>query len=240
MGAEEDRVKKLIFLSVLLSVVICACAGTKAAPQAGTTAAVPTSSSPRAVSEYRVKPGDRLDIKFFGNSELNEDLVVRPDGKITLQLIQEVVAAGKTPAELTVELRQKYSEFLAKPEVAVIVRSFSSHIVYVDGEVVRPGVYNLVGETSLLQTVALAGGFKDSARKAEVVIIRRDAIGNPLGFLVDAEKAVDAGELGSYTVLEPNDIVYVPKSAVANVNTFIDLYIRRNVPIPFSLGAGIY
>ena len=83
-------------------------------------------TSPYLEQEYRIQVGDQLDIKFFYNAELNEQVTVRPDGRISLQLVREITTAGLTPAELTDLLTNKYAKELKKPEVTVIVRSFGS------------------------------------------------------------------------------------------------------------------
>ena len=82
--------------------------------------------------EFKIQVGDELDIKFFYNAGLNEQVIVRPDGRISLQLVQEIVAAGLTPAELTNVLVEKYSGELQRPVITVIVRAFGAQIIYVD------------------------------------------------------------------------------------------------------------
>ncbi len=187
------------------------------------------------LKEYVLQPGDQLDVKFFYNPELNELLTIRPDGRISLQLAPEIMAAGLTPAQLTEALTKSYAAELANPGITVIVRSFSSQRVYVDGEVNKPGVVNLTGSMTTLQCIAEAGGFKDSARKKEVLIIRRTADNKPLTIVANLENALYAADKSQDIAMAPYDIIYVPKSPVSNVNTFIDLYIRKNIPLPFGL-----
>ena len=188
--------------------------------------------------EYGIQVGDQLDIKFFYNSELNEQVTVRPDGRISLQLVHDVTVAGLTPSELTQHLKQKYAPELKKPEIAVIVRSFGGYRIYVDGEVNKSGMFPLVGHTTVLQALSLAGGMKDTARASEVVIIRRGEFNKPLAFQVNLRKVVDSTDMRQDIALQPFDIVYVPKSAIANVNVWVDQYIRKNIPIPISTGFG--
>jgi len=188
--------------------------------------------------EYGIQVGDQLDIKFFYNSELNEQVTVRPDGRISLQLVHDVTVAGLTPSELTQHLKQKYAPELKKPEIAVIVRSFGGYRIYVDGEVNKSGMFPLVGHTTVLQALSLAGGMKDTARASEVVIIRRGEFNKPLAFQVNLRKVIDSTDMSQDIALQPFDIVYVPKSAIANVNVWVDQYIRKNIPIDFSTGFG--
>ena len=190
--------------------------------------------------EYRIQVGDQLDIKFFYNPELNEQVTVRPDGRISLQLVHEIMAAGLTPAELTSLLTKKYATELKRPEITVIVRSFGSQRVYVDGEVIKPGMFPLIGFVTVLQAISQAGGMKDTARTSEVVIIRRGENNKPLASQVNLRKVIDGTDMSQDIALKPYDIVYVPKSAIANVNVWVDQYIRRNLPVSISTGFGYY
>jgi protein involved in polysaccharide export with SLBB domain len=188
--------------------------------------------------EYRIQVGDELDIKFFYNPELNEKVTVRPDGRISLQLVHDVMVAGLTPSESTKLLTQKYAPELKKPEIAVIVRSFGAHKIYVDGEVNKSGMFPLIGYMTVLQAISQAGGMKDTARKGEVLIIRRGEGNKPLVSSVNLNKVVDGTDILQDIPLKPFDIVYVPRSSIANVNVWVDQYIRKNIPIDFSTGFG--
>jgi len=187
--------------------------------------------------EYRIEAGDQLDIKFYYNPELNELVTVRPDGRISLQLVHEIMAAGLTPAELTGVLREKYAVEVKQPEITVIVRSFGGQQIYVGGEVNKPGIFNLIGSMTVLQSISLAEGVKDTARTKEMVIVRRGVDNKPLIMTINLKKVVDGTDMSQDIILKPFDIVFVPKSSVAEVNVWIDQYIRRN--IPFQPGFGI-
>lgn len=195
-------------------------------------------SPPDLADQYRIQVGDQLDIKFFYNSPLNEQVLVRPDGRISLQLIDEVLAVGMTPAELTKELVERYSVELRQPAVTVIVRAFGAQLVFVDGEVGRPGLVPIIGVTTVLQAIAQAGGLKPSARESEVLIIRRGESA-PVTVSVNLKNA-RRDDLAQNITLAPFDIVFVPRSRVADVNAWVDQYIRQNIPIPFNLSYGAY
>jgi len=173
---------------------------------------------------YTIAPGDQLDIKFFYNPELNETITVRPDGMISLQLIDEIQAAGMQPAELDQKLTDVYSRELRKPVLTVIVRSFTRQRVYVGGEVNRPGLIELSGGLTALQAVFQSQGFKESADPAETLVIRKGENNQPIPLRIDLAAVMDAGG-GNDFGLQPDDIVYVPKSAIANANKFIDEYV---------------
>ena len=164
---------------------------------------------------YVIQPGDTLSIKFFFNPELNEnDLIVRPDGHISLQLVHEVKAANLTPAQLKVLLAEKYGGQLKNPEIAVIVRSVREpYRIYVDGQVGKPGEYEIVGSLSVLQAIARAGGMKqDTAKTSDVKVIRRDKDGQAFVINVDLDSALNSGDLSQDIRLLPYDFIYVPRS----------------------------
>ena len=186
--------------------------------------------APPPAEEYRIQAGDQLDIKFFYNKELNEQVTVRPDGRISLQLVRSIMAAGLTPEQLMDQLAKVYSSTLKDPEVAVIVRSFSSQRVYVDGEVAKPGLIPLAGPTTVLQAISQAGGSLYTGNVTDVMLIRRGPEGQPLTRMVNMEKVRDGSDLAQDIYLKPFDIVYIPKTAIANVNLWIEQYMNRMVP----------
>ncbi len=188
--------------------------------------------------EYRVQPADELDIKFFFNPELNETVFVRPDGKISLQLIDDVQAAGLTPSELDQKLTQLYAQELRKPEVTVIVKSFMGQRVYVGGEVGTPGLINLAAGMTALQAVINAGGFLDTAKPDGAIVIRKGRDNSPIPIGVDLKAAIDGATEGDI-LLQPSDVVYVPKTWIAKANLFVkqyvaDLFLYRGVSLGFS------
>ena len=191
------------------------------------------------MKEYLIQPGDELDVKFFYNPELNDLVVVRPDGRISLQLASDIQAAGLTPAQLTKSLEKNYEKELANPGITVIVRSFSSQRVYVDGEVNKPGMVALLGPLTVLQSIAEAGGLKDTAKTSQILIIRKTQDNKPEAIAVNLDDIRNAADNSKNILLAPYDVVYVPKSTIANINLFIDQYIRKNIPIPFGVTYGV-
>ena len=196
--------------------------------------------SPYIEQEYRIQIGDQLDIKFFYNPELNEQITVRPDGRISLQLVHELMVAGLTPSELTDSLTRKYAPELKKPEITVIVRSFGAHKIYVDGEVNKSGMFPLMGLMTVMQAISQAGGVKDTARTKEVVVIRHGAENKRLALQVNMRKILDGTDIGQDIALKPFDIVYVPRSSIANVDVWVDQYVRKVLPVSISSGFGYY
>jgi protein involved in polysaccharide export with SLBB domain len=181
--------------------------------------------------EYVIAAGDTLDIKFMNNPEFNEiGVPVRPDGRISLQLAPEVKAAGLTPGELRSQLTQRYASELKKPEITIIVRSFSDQKIFVDGEVLVPGVIELKGPTTVMRAIAQARGLRETARISNVIVIRKDFEGKPMAANLDLTKVINGTDPSQDIFLMPYDIVYVPKSNIARINKFVDEYINRVVP----------
>jgi protein involved in polysaccharide export with SLBB domain len=183
--------------------------------------------------EYKIQVGDQIDIKFYFNPDLNEHVVVRPDGKISLQLVPEMKVAGLTPKELTEALKREYSQELAKPELSVIMRTFSAQRIFVGGEVGRPGEKPLVGPITVLQAVAMAEGFKETARITEVIVIRRRQDGRPLVIPVNIKAAISGVDVSQDLGLMPYDVVFVPRSTLASANLFVDQFISKMIPVNF-------
>jgi protein involved in polysaccharide export with SLBB domain len=188
------------------------------------------------IPEYRLQRGDEIEIKFFYNPDLNERLIIRPDGNISLQLIDELFVAELTPAQLDGILTRRYARELKQPELTVIVRSFVNQRVLVGGEVGKPQLVPLTARMTALQSVFKAGGLTDRAQPNSVIVIRKDAENRPFGIKVDLNQVMEGEEGARDIKLLPYDIVYVPKKAISKVNIWIDQYIRQNIPIHTGIG----
>jgi polysaccharide biosynthesis/export protein len=216
--------KRIIGL-MLLALVATACGGPvvkQSVPMSS-----PEMQRPFPEQEYRIQVGDHLDIKFFYDKELNEQVLVRPDGRISLQLVDEVKVIDMTPAELRAQLMEKYAKELVKPELTVIVKSVGGNKIFVDGEVSKSTVIDLVGPMTVMQSIAAAGGFKDTARRDEVILIRRGTDHNPAVTTLNMAKVIDGTDLSQDLPVTPYDIVYVPKSKIANVNLWFEQYLSK-------------
>ena len=188
---------------------------------------LPQEESGPSQEEYLIGPGDVLSVKFFFAPELNEDVTVRPDGSIALQLVGDVPVSNRTSEGLAEDLRERYEPHVERPEVAVIVRDFGSQRAYVGGEVRLPGMVRLDGNTSLADAVFSSGGTLDTAELRSVILVRIGKNGRE-AYSVDL-KAGLRGE-AEIPILQRYDIVYVPKSFIAEVGTYVELYINRIVP----------
>jgi len=159
-------------------------------------------------TEYRLGPEDNLRISVWDNKELTLDLVVRPDGKISMPLIQDVVAEGFTAPQLAAEIKSKLSAFILNPEVSVIVLQVNSPKYYIMGAVARPGTYPLREEISVLQALALAGGFTQFASPKKIKLIRNMG-GKQQIRKVNYYDMLEDGGRGNY-LLRPSDTIVVP------------------------------
>ena len=156
---------------------------------------------------YRIGREDVLDVAVWRDGDLSRTVPVRPDGFITLPLVGEVQAAGKTPGELEEELKQKLAPFVQEPKLTVIVREVNSSRVFITGEVTNPGAFPLRGRVSLVQAIALAGGFTAFADKNAILLSRTDEKGTRIPVSYGELVRKDASR---ELILRPGDTVVVP------------------------------
>jgi polysaccharide biosynthesis/export protein len=158
---------------------------------------------------YRIGREDVLDVAVWRDGDLSRTLPVRPDGFISLPMVGEVRAEGRTPIELSEQIRESLKAYVQEPRVTVIVREVNSSRVFITGEVAHPGAYPLRGRVSVLQALALAGGFTDFADRDGIVVLRRqDNGGDPIP--VSYSELVDAAKNNEPLDLRPGDTIVVP------------------------------
>jgi polysaccharide export outer membrane protein len=201
--------------------------------QTGRPAKTPLEMSSEIASAPEAKlflgPGDAVDFKFFYNPELNDSQTVRFDGKITLQLIGEVMAQGKAPIELQEEISKLYASQLRRPEATVIVRSLANRRVYVGGFVRSPGLIEMKTRMTALEAIMQAGGFDMWRAEVKNVVIIRHKDNQRYGCALDFSGELE-GKATQPFYLEPMDIVYVPRTTITKVNLWIDQYINQIIP----------
>lgn len=228
---------------ILLFVIIFLLMGCGSAPDIPKADELTTAPEPKIPWAYLIQPRDKLDIKFFYNPELNETVTVRPDGKISLQLIDDVQAAGRSPSQLDKILTQTYARELKEPKITIIVRSFTGRQVFVGGEVNTQGLVELTTGMTPLQAVINAGGFKETAKPEETIVIRKGEGNRPIPIHVDLENALYGKSGEAPFQLQSFDIVYVPKSSIAKANKFVEQYIQKLLLFrgwDFSVGYDLY
>ncbi len=158
---------------------------------------------------YLVEAGDLLGIVVWKNEELSDDYIVRPDGKITVPLIGDIIASGMKTDNISLQIELKLKEFIDSPFVTVIVRNAASNLVYVLGEVRNPGVYRIQGSLTVLQVIALAGGFSEFANREKMVLIRLEK-GIQKKFNFSFKNIIRSPEGGGNILLMRGDTLVVP------------------------------
>jgi polysaccharide export outer membrane protein len=182
-----------------------------AAPAVGTPAGGATNIEAAIINDandYRIGPEDLLDISVWKNAELSRTVPVRPDGKVSLPLVNDIQAAGLTPTQLREQLTRRLAEFIPAPEVAVIVREVHSVKVAVVGSVKTPGRYELKSAATVLECIALAQGLTDFANRDRIVILRQ-VNGERQRIPFNYRKVAGGDEQGNFLV-QPGDIIFVP------------------------------
>lgn len=220
----------LLVLGGLLTA--CASAPVQTAPLEELKAEAPAPTTP-----YRIGIGDEVEIKFLFAPDLNDRLTVRPDGKISVMLAQDVQAAGLTTEELAANLKKKLAKQVKQLDMVVVVREFGSQRVFVGGEVNRPGPVQLVGRETLLQILNQVGWLTPEAGGDKVVVVRRAADGRENIYPVDLKRLAKGDAMEQNIVLQAGDIVLVPPSDAVEAGRWIDQNIRKI--LPFSTGASV-
>jgi polysaccharide export outer membrane protein len=160
-------------------------------------------------SDYVIGPEDMLQISVWKNESLSRELPVRPDGKISMPLLHDIQAAGLTPMQLRDKIATELAEYMPNPEVSVTILEVRSYRVSVLGEVIRPGVLQLRAPTTVLEALALAGGFRDFASPSKIVIFRKDPRGQTERLRFNYNRAV-GGSADENVTLRAGDVVVVP------------------------------
>lgn len=191
---------------------------------------------------YRLYPGDEVDLQVPSAPELAKTLTVQPDGRLNLALIGPVMVADRTIADAEATISSAYSRELLRPDVTLTVRAAPLK-VFVGGEVDKAGVYDMPGDINALQAVIMAGGFRVSARRSQVVIIRRGPDGRAMMRTVDLREGV-VNPATDLAPLRRFDVVYVPRTTISEAGLFVQQYFRDVSPVQlgftYTVGASSY
>lgn len=194
------------------------------------------SAAAARATEYLLGFGDVIEVKFFANSEYNEVVAVRPDGKISLQRVGDIFVAGMPVSELDDIITKTYSEILVNPDVTVFVREFGGQQVYVMGEVNNPGAYTISKGMSLLRAITTAGGPLNSAKLNSIILVRADQNQNIYAERIDLSPSNLKSLLEQDKSIQPYDLIYVPKTFVADLEAFVSQIYKVVMP-PLDLAA---
>ena len=172
----------------------------------------PRASAAAAVSVpagYVIGPDDLLAVMYWREKDLSADVAVRPDGKISLPLINDITAAGLTPEQLRVAVTEAASKFVEEPTVSVVVKTINSRKVFITGQVQKPGVYPLNAPTSVVQLIAMAGGVMEFADKEKIIVLRTED-GRQVAHPFNYKHVLSRRNLRQNIELRPGDTVVVP------------------------------
>jgi polysaccharide export outer membrane protein len=183
-------------------------------------AAAMGAEEPAPFDAYVIGETDVLNVRVAGEADLSGDYTVRFDGKIVFPYVGEIQAAGVPLPAFNRILRDGLSAYYKNPQVTVEVKTYNSCVVYLLGEVDKPGVYDFRGRTTLLEMVAEAGGFKRSAARASTMVVRSFPE-EPLVMRIDMEKVIDEGVVTLNIPLDKGDVVVVPRTFISNLNEFL-------------------
>ncbi len=172
--------------------------------------AAPGQSPPVAVNrDYLIGPLDVLNVDVFQQQEFSRAVPVRPDGKITLPLINDVQAAGLTPEQLAAEITKLLGKYVTKPRVSVIVAQINSRVIYIGGEINHPGTLPLLANMTVLQAIFLGGGVTQYANGKKIYVMRTEN-GKQVHYPFNYKRAIKSGNSTENIILKPGDTIVVP------------------------------
>jgi polysaccharide export outer membrane protein len=237
MEAEVSPVLRLLAFGALLPLV-SACA----------TAQTPTASAAPPVAygawtsndyRYRIAPGDELSLRFVVNPDLNAQVVVGPDGTAAAPLVPPIKVDGLTIDQANAVLTRAYAPVLRHPEVQTLIANYGSAQIYVGGQVKTPGVHPIKGQLTIAQAVMTAGGFEDTAKTGKVAIIRqRPGDQQVLMQVVDVKSVLHQGVDKTALAILPGDLIFVPRSNIAEADRFVRLYVTGLLPVSIGYNLG--
>jgi polysaccharide export outer membrane protein len=192
-------------VAALVTPVLAGQASSRQAPVNGSPAAAGVTLPPG----YVIGADDILLIVFWREKEMSAEVIVRPDGKISLPLLNDVDAAGYTPDQLRGQIEKTAAKYLAEPNAAVVVRAINSRRAFITGNVMKPGGYPLTADMTVLQLIAIAGGLQEYADSKNIVVMRNEK-GVVRHFKVNYKDIVRQKKVDQNILLKPGDTVVVP------------------------------
>jgi len=191
---------------------------------------------PTELPPYRLQPGDVIEVHILSNPELNEQVIVAPDSRVTFQFAPGLTVGGRSLQQVTDMLNQAYGT-TTKNDLQVVLRSQVGTRVYVTGEVAAPNEVVANGQISALSAITRAGGFKITADRGEVVLMRRDEQNKPHLYALNLLSAMRGKDPNADILLQPYDVLYVPRDRPSNVSLVFE---RIRNAIPFNASVGYY
>jgi polysaccharide export outer membrane protein len=231
-SARAKRMLTAALLGTLFCATVCAAqTEANAAPGPSASAIVPDATTKPSgdtpqlksrTTRYRIEAGDTFDLTFDLSPEFNQTAVaVQPDGFVTLRGIGELRVAGQTIPELTATLHTAYGKILNNPLISVVLKEFEKPYFVADGQVAKPGKYEMHGNMTVTQAIAIAGGFQSSAKHSQVVLFRRVDDQWTEAKLINVKKMENDRDLREDPFLHSGDMLYVPKNVLSKIDRLI-------------------
>jgi len=216
---------KIRVTSLSVALLLAATSGLAQQVVSGAPAAKPASGNDpqfqTRTTRYKIAPGDTFDVTFELSPEFNQTAVaVQPDGYVTLRSIGDIKVQGQTVPELTQTLRAAYSKILNDPLISVSLKDFEKPYFIADGQLGRPGKYDLRGDVTLTQAIAIAGGFTDNSKHSQVLLFRRVSDQWMEAKIINVKAMEKAGNLKEDPLLHPGDMLFVPKNTISKIDKF--------------------
>jgi len=239
MLSDSSAMRGVLVLGSAMALAACASTSTSNMPPAPAVPD-PTAGYMTDLTPYKIQVGDVLEVRLMLNPELNEEVVVRPDGHVSTTVVQDAVAYNRTVPELAGTLRQVYAKDLRNPRLSVVVKSFAPTRIYVGGEVTNPGEMINVGPTlTLSQAIARAGAHKVRGDTDLIYVIRRGPGDVPQYLSVRYNDLIKGRDAAADVRLAPFDVVYVPKTGVAEVFDWFNQYFQQFLPVSWGFSYNV-
>jgi polysaccharide export outer membrane protein len=206
-GSRRNRIGQLMVLLYCGTTLAASQNASAPGPASPASVMVPATEAPPA--DYLIGPEDVLTIVFWREKDLTGDVSVRPDGRISLPLINDIQAAGLTPEQLRVRITEAAGRYIETPTVTVVVKQINSRKVFITGQVAKQGVYPLTGPMTVVQLLTLAGGILEYADEKNISIVRAEN-GRAVSFRFNYDEVKKRKNLGQNIELKPGDQVIVP------------------------------
>lgn len=207
-----------------------------AVPDLPPQAELPSLYIPPVEQEYRFQVGDQIAVRSYYDKDFNQDVVVRPDGRISLLLLGDIRVTDTTPSDLRAHLLRTYARVVDSPDITVALTKTANLVVYLGGEVRQPAMQRLDGSMTVLQALSASGGALPSANLRQVLLLRRSPDQKILVYRIDLERVLRGEAADAY--VQRHDIIHVPKSEIANLGQWVDQHINAIIPrsVMFNLG----
>jgi polysaccharide biosynthesis/export protein len=223
---------QILTFSVILCAPMLTAGGQNALIPSKLTDRQPDASDKASVSEsdsglhkrnwrYRINPSDTLELTFPLTPEFNQTVTVQPDGYITLRMVGDLQASGQTLPELTESIKVAYSKILRDPEITVDPRDFEKPYFTVGGQVGKPGKFDWRADVTLIQAIAIAGGFTDASKHSQVLLFRRVSDQWTEARIINVKKMMSSRNIQEDPDLKPGDMLFVPKNALSKIKPFL-------------------